>query len=647
MLHQLSIGLSGMKAAQVGLDVSGNNLANANTPGFRRQRLMLSSRDATPWVNLLLGNGVDVDQVRQTRADLIGRQLLDNLGKAAETQAQYDVSTQIESRLNPASGSLGDQFDQFHSAMEAMTAAPYNLALRNQSVQAGLTLTRQVNRIAADLISLDRTIQGRIEDGIEQVNTLADQIRELNSQIKRLENGNSVPNTLIDQRNALAEELAELVHVEVDERTQQVFMGGLVIGTQIPQRIAYDGENVVVEGTDAVIEVGGMIGGLQKASAEILPRARQRLDEFAFQLASSLDSLHYRGVGLGGSLKSVESQRAVEDVTGPLIDSTSPFEVRSGFVYMGVTNEGTGERTLHAISFDPVNESVTDLAAKLNSATGVESSVTDRGKLVIRASSGYGFDFTGRPSTSPDTSGLTGTSTPTLSGRHEGANRNVTFEFLGSGDIGVTPGLQLSVTDSVTGESLGTFDIGQGYAPGDSIELPDGVSFQLSVGTVVAGESFSADLISEADTTGSLVRLGVNTLFEGSNAADITINASLLDDASRLAASLSGEPGDSSNLIDILASRANAFTEGSSETIDDTLFTATGFIGHESNSLATELEGLTLVGDQLFVERESVEGVNPNEELVELMKYQRAFEASARFVTIVNQTLDELFSIAR
>jgi flagellin-like hook-associated protein FlgL len=283
----------------------------------------------------------------------------------------------------------------------------------------------------------------------------------------------------------------------------------------------------------------------------------------------------------------------------------------------------------------------------LTAVSGIQSAVDDGGRLVVRAELGFGFDFTGRPPTSPDVSGLTGTSQPTLSGRYEGSNRNVEFEFLGSGTIGVTPNLRVEARDQVTGESLGVFEIGQGYAPGDLIELPDGIAVALSVGDVVATETFTAPFISTADETGAMLRLGMNTLFSGSNASDLTIHPELLADRSRLAASLSGEPGDSANLIAMTRRRFEPVISGGTETMDDLLFTATATIGHETNALEMEAEGLSLVGEQLFIERESVEGVDPNEEMVEMLKYQRSFEAAARFVSAVNQTLEELMGIIR
>lgn len=647
MLHQLSIGLTGMRAAQIGLDVTGNNLANANTPGYRRQMPMLAERAATPWANLQLGNGVDIQRVRQARAELIGRQLFNNLSEAAQLEAQYDVSSQVEGRLNPASGSISDQFDSFHATLESLAATPFDSSLRATTVQSGLSLTRQVNRVAADLISLERTIDGRVRDAVEQVNTLAEQIAQLNDQIRRQQHSYQEPNTLIDQRNALAQELSKLVNVEVDEHNQQVFMGGMVIGTSTPQKVEYDGENLVIAETDVALQVGGLIGGLQAASQQILPLARQRLDDFAFGIAATTDELHSQGVGLDGHLSSLRSTRQVEDPTAPLAESETPFSLAAGNLYVGVKDLNSGERTLTAVAFDPETQSLEDLAAGLNAVGGVSSFVDDAGRLVVRADSGFGFDFTGRPSSVPDTSGLTGASSPTLSGRYMGENRSVDFEFLGSGDIGVTAGLQVEVKDSATGESLGVFDIGQNYAPGDEIELPDGVSFALSVGNVVSGETFAADLISTADETGSVVRLGLNTLFTGSNAGDLTIHPDLLEDPARLAASLNGEPGDSGNLTAMLGRRFESVQPQSGETIDDLLFTATGAIGHETRALETELEGVSLVGEQLFLERESVEGVDPNEEVVEMLKYQRAFEASARFVSAVNQTLEELMNMLR
>ncbi|MCA9176307.1 MAG: flagellar hook-associated protein FlgK [Planctomycetales bacterium] len=647
MLHQLSIGLSGMRAAQVGLQVTGSNLANANTPGYRRQTPIFAARDASTVRQLELGNGVDVQRVRQARALLVGSQLLANNGDIAKVQAEYDVTSQIEGRLNPTTGSIAEQFDSFQSAIEALAASPHDAALRRTTVQSGLSLTRQLNRTAADLVGMNQTLQARTADAVDQVNTLAEQIASLNAQIQAKQHSPQAPNTLIDQRNRLVDDLSQLIDVQLDENNNQVFIagGGAVIGTRPPVKLGYNGQDVVIADTDIALSPGGQIGGLLSATKQIIPEAQERLDRLATGLSLTFDQLHAQSVGLDGSLQTARSTRSLANPNPPLGAFSSPFPLAAGNLYVGITNNTTGQRTLHSVAFDPATDSLNDLAANLDAVPGLQGDVDDAGRLVLRADSGYGFDFTGRPSTNPDASGLTGTATPSLNGRYEGPNRNVQFEFLGSGDIGVTDGLQVKVTDSSTGESLGVFDIGQGYAPGDEIELPDGVRLQLSVGSVVSGETFNADLVSEGDETGVLTRLGINTLFTGTTAANLTIHPDLVDNPSQLASSSTGEPGDTGSLVAMLQRRSAPAFETGPETIDDLIYNATGAIGHETYSLETELEGLSLVGEQLFAERESVEGVDPNEELVEMLKYQRSFEASARFVTVVNQTLEELMNI--
>jgi flagellar hook-associated protein 1 FlgK len=336
--------------------------------------------------------------------------------------------------------------------------------------------------------------------------------------------------------------------------------------------------------------------------------------------------------------------RSIVDRSQPLAEADLAIPLAGGDIYVGITRLSDGQRTLHRLTVDPHTDSAEDLANALSGISGLSASIDTTGRLRLTAGSGFGFDFTGRPESAPDASGLSGTSRPALSGDYRGLQtRNVEFTFQGTGQIGVTPGLQLIAVDADSGQQLAALDVGQGYAPGDPLEFFEGVSVQLSVGDVVDGESFATTLVADADETDLLAAWGLNSFFTGASAIDLQVRAELIDDPSQLASGRTGQPGDGSNLSSILSGRSDQLVSG--QTIDDLLFEAVGAIGFETSRLTLEADGLSLIGEQLFVERESVEGVDPNEELVEMLKYQSAFQAAARYVAAVDQTLDELFRI--
>lgn len=233
-----------------------------------------------------------------------------------------------------------------------------------------------------------------------------------------------------------------------------------------------------------------------------------------------------------------------------------------------------------------------------------------------------------------------------LTGQYSGpGNEQWTFEPLGNGTIGTTPGLEVAVRDS-TGTIIATLDVGAGYAPGNSIAVADGVSVSFTVGEVRAtdGDAFSTDVIADSDSSDVLTAFGLNSFLTGTDATTIDMRSDIRANPRNFAASATGSVGDGGALLDMIAVQTSDVAEldGTLGEFYGTLVGNVGFqIGSASN--AEEIESFLL--ESLKSQREEVSGVNVDEELVKMIQYEQAYSAAAQFLRVVTQLNDEVLRL--
>lgn len=161
--------------------------------------------------------------------------------------------------------------------------------------------------------------------------------------------------------------------------------------------------------------------------------------------------------------------------------------------------------------------------------------------------------------------------------------------------------------------------------------------------TVPTGSTFAfAD-----DTSGFLAAVGINVFFSGQDAADMDINSALVSNLNLVAAARSGLPGDGSNAtaLELLENNPIAFLSGSS--LNEFYAATVGEMAVNSSAAQSTLDSAVVVFDSLSAQRESISGVNVDEEAVSMIRYQRAFEGVARFMGVVDSMLQTLMSLIR
>jgi flagellar hook-associated protein 1 FlgK len=650
----LTTGLSALRASQTALDTIANNVANANDPNYHRQVTGFASRPGIDQHGLLVGAGVDAVSVRRLRDGGIANAISRNISEQNANASRLDIARQVETVLSPSVGSLNNRLDEFLNELERLTSNPHDTTSRRAVIQSADSLAREFNSASQQLTHVNRQVDSEISAIVAQVNQLAGDVADLNRKISEQELQGKAPNNLLDARDRVLNDLSQLIEARVEQQGaggSVVILGdhGLIGQSYAPIEVVVENGEVFLRqsGDDTALNTrGGKLGGLVSGRNEITGVFQHRIDALAQQLVASINEAHATGVGLSGAFHQLQSTSAVTDASTPLSQVGLPFEAGAGSLFISVLDEATGERTSHEVPIDPGAQSLQDVASLISTIDHLQAIADSQtGKLSILAEPGFAFDFTGTPATQPQSASISGSAEPRFHGVFAGdANEAFSFSIPSPGTVGVTPGLTVEVKNSA-GDLIATLDVGAGYEAGTPLDAIDGVSVSFSTGDFSAGDSFSTTLVAQPDTSGILVALGLNGLFVGHNSSTITVNSAIAGNPDLLATTRTGEAGDISNLESLIAVRNQLRFGESNATASAEMQDLVATTGFEVKQLSQIDSQLSLARENLDVQRNSLSGVDPNEELVRMLQFQRAFQIASRYISTVDQTLADLIAI--
>jgi flagellar hook-associated protein 1 FlgK len=317
-----------------------------------------------------------------------------------------------------------------------------------------------------------------------------------------------------------------------------------------------------------------------------------------------------------------------------------PFATTAGDLYVNVT-DSTGNTIKTKLTISAA-ETLTTLDAQIDGIANLTGSVGG-GILTITAAAGYTFDFSKQLAFSSSTNTIgAGTSTATLSGYYNGSdNDTFTLTATTTGTIG-SGSTAITVTDS-GGATLAVLDVGSSYTAGDVLQISDGVSISFSSGTIGAAPTLSFDVTNDPDTSNVLSALGLNTFFSGKDASTIDVTQYIKDDVSRIAAASSSSPGDNTNALRLAALQDSTSTNNS--TFSEYLHGVVAELGIDVQQKESEKESFSSLLFNLENQRQEISGVSVEEEMINIIRFQQAFQASARYVSVISELGDLLMSI--
>lgn len=311
MRELLEIGKRGMLAGQRSLDVTGQNIANAATPGYSRQRAELAPVDFKR-NGMSIGLGVNVVQVAQLRDTIIDAQIRQKEGEVGEFGEKIKLYEQIEVLLaSGAENDLDKLITKFFNSFSELSNNPESLALRENVLFAAQNVTTRFGELSE---SFDSIKQNLVKDStilIDNINRLTADIARLNVSIAKGAATGQPDNYSIDLRNQRLDELSQLVNVNViydSSGMAEVRMGNiLVVQTDRASVIEpeFDSVNNLfrlrLNNGRTVKGVGGRLGAAMDVYEKILPEFKGKLDTLAENLVQKVNELHVTGFDLNGN----------------------------------------------------------------------------------------------------------------------------------------------------------------------------------------------------------------------------------------------------------------------------------------------------------------------------------------------------------
>eukprot|EP00456_Euglypha_rotunda_P078077 TRINITY_DN744_c0_g1_i1.p1 TRINITY_DN744_c0_g1~~TRINITY_DN744_c0_g1_i1.p1 ORF type:complete len:659 (-),score=183.21 TRINITY_DN744_c0_g1_i1:10964-12940(-) len=653
---EFSIGLSAIQAAQRAMEVTGNNVANASTPGYHRQVVKLAAQAPMELGGQSYGRGVEVADVQRTINGQLEAAITTQTTQNGFVDSMLTSMNQIQSMIPTDASSIANQLGSVFNGLQQVSSQLGNAASRQTVVTQAQSLATQFNTLAGNLDQMRTGMDSSIASSVNSINSMLTQIAGLNSQIARAIDQGVSPNDLLDTRDQLVNNVAQQMPVEIQQGQQQqvtiLRAGTPLIIAGHAQQLSYgldknDVMQVSIAGATKPIPIeSGTLGALLDARNNQLPDFRQRLDDLAQSVSQAFDAIQSTGIGLAGGFTQTTSQRPVTKSDAMLNAAGLAFPPTAGSVFIGVTNTATGQRTMAEIHIDPATQNLKDVAAAIGAANpNIQAFVNDQaGTISLYANPGYKFDFSGGVDATPTTSFSVGTTATATTGGipSDPSNNTYTFTFLSSGTVGVTPGLQARVTDQ-NGTVLGTVDVGQGYEAGQPTAATNGVTLTLSSGDVVAGDSVSTRAVGDPDSAGLLTALGLNTFFSGNDASTIRVSDQLAGNPNLLATSRTGQPGDTTNLQRFVALQDGQLMSNGSQTYTKFFNNIVSDVGSQVSSLTQQSSTNQVLMTRLSDQQASVSGVDMNEEMMQVIKYQQLFQSGAKFISAVNDMYQQLF----
>ncbi len=687
-----NIGKSAINAQQATIATTGNNIANVDTPGYSRQYVQLEDAFSLSYNPGSLGMGVDAVQVLRYFDQFVEVSFLDKSSEAARWEQQEQTLTSVESIFNEANRTgINDALSAFFGAWSDLSVRPDDDATRQNLITLSQNLGMIMNETMDDLDQIREQMDLNIEVDVERVNELLDTIADLNKQITATTiPGVSNPNDLLDKRDTAVRELATYIDITTEythddefvvrtstglplvqgaETSEFQVMGAKAENDLIPNS-DYEGE-VLFQGDDSfeyTVEIltGGTAGAVGDPNN---PTYRVSLDggqtwlknpdgtQQVFQVTDDdgdglVDPVqaHDLKISFSELENFTEGDRfGIVPKSGIYwIDATrGPINMTPQTYFDGTTNEqrlGGGSITAHyAVRDDHIGRYEDEMNAV------AEALIWEVNRL---HSQGEGLDFTNEYNGTERVDYQDVPLGTAQSGMHY-------FDRLAAGSI------TFHTYDATNNAHLEEFTLSFDPATDsledvrDAINDQFGDSMEASIHdgrlTIKSAET-GVDLAVGQDTTGLMAGLGINTFFKGSDATDIAVNEAVSTNLTRVNTGYvngANELNDADNAIandiaELLTKKVDVSTPwrtSGQQSIVESYSTLVSRVGADTRTAQTNAEYNEALATDLSNQQQAVSGVNLDEEMANLIKYQHAYTAAAKLITTADQMLETLLGL--
>ena len=661
----LNIGMSGLSASHASLVTTGNNISNVDTVGYSRQQTVQNSKNSIQYGNVFIGTGTTLADVRRVYNSYLDSQLQTTTSLNSDAQAYLGQATQIDKLLSDSGTGVTKSLQAFFSSLQTLAGNSNDNAARQALLTNAQGLSSRFNAISQQLSQQNSYINDQLGSMADQVNKLASTVAVYNKKIAEVSGSGGTPNELLDQRNETIRQLNELVGTQVTETEGRldIYLGSgqpLVVGDTVNKlRVSPDPADptrsaIIMDRNGSSVDItsvmsGGEMGGLVRYRNEVLTPAVNGLGRIAMvvadqvnkQLGQGLDQNGNFGAALFNNINSAAaiSQRSIANgnnnpASGNLnvtINDTS--KVQASDYQVTITATGYNVRRLSdntdmgnfAFATPPAAQPVIDgFSLSINAGT-----VAAGDSFKITPTRGSAADMatvmtdtktlaTSAPLTSTKASGNDGTgavSQPSL---------KTTLDIY-------DPVQRLEVQSAVKA----SMPVRLTMTSATAYEVFDAKGNSIGTGSIVPGQNNDLNIaVPYTDAGGNAKTFNVGMTVSGSPASGDSFNIAMT----------AADSTDNRNAQALLGLQTKA-TVGASATSPGVSFTdAYGGLVTTVGSLTKQGQLDATATDTIVTSarnaRDSLSGVDLDEEAGNLTKYQQYYTASSQII----KTAQEIFS---
>ena len=658
MASLLSLGARAMFANQAALQTIGQNIANANTPGYSRQSVVLTTSPGQYTGAGFFGKGVDVQTVVRSHNDYLTKEAASSKSTAMADSTRAEQLSRMEKVFPPGTDGLGYAASQFLNAMVDVTSRPNDPSARQVALGRASELAVRFSNAGQQLTDLQAGVVSDLKANVTVVNELAKQIASINDQISKTRGSGHTPNDLLDKRDHMVSQLGEHVAVTTlmaDDDTMGVFIGGgqrLVLGNQSSSlqvsNDAYDPLLAVLSlnegGQNRPLDESVLTGGSMTALLSFQNKDLQDGKNLLGQLAAALGTR-------------VNEQNALGlDLSNPPGKGAQIFNVAAPKVMPAATNlRGAGGAYTNGVQATIVNASQLQASSyKLTSSTPGAYELTRLSDGLVRAVNdgdtidGFKMTFIPGAPVAGESFLIEPVGTAAVEMRRvldDPAGIAAASPLTASASVNNTGTLTIDSIYAVnsqfaTANAPMTLDFG-GPDPANAANVL--YTLTLANGSVLNGVWSPGQAIGNQPAAG--IDLGFELRTNGVPRSgdrvtlDPTVYTSTNNGNAKAFLNIQSEGFIGRQLL-----TGGAITPGS--TINDAYAAAMSEVGARVQS-ANYLSGVsTSVASDAETSRSGQAGVNLDEEASRLMQYQQGYQAAAKVLQTAQSLFDELMRLA-
>lgn len=636
----LNIARTGVLASQSQLGVTSNNIANANTAGYHRQVATQSTLESQRLGNSFYGTGTYVDDVKRIYNDYAARELRIGQTTLSGAEASYGKLSELDQLFSQIGKMVPQSLNSLFTGLNSLADLPADLGIRSSTLNDAKQLANSLNQMQSSLNGQLKQTNDQITGMTKRINEISKELANLNLELMKSPNQDAI---LLDKQDALVQELSQYAQVNVipqDNGAKSIMLGGSVMlvsgeiamtmdtktGNPFPNELqlmsSIGSQSVSADPS----KLGGQLGALFEYRDQTLIPASHELDQLALGIADNFNKMQQQGLDLNGQV----GANIFRDINDPLMSlgRVGGYSNNTGNATLGVNIDDTRLLTggSYELSFTaPASYELRD------TETGVITPLTLNGST-LEGGAGFSINIKAGAMASGDRFAIRPTA---------GAANGITVEMTDpKGIAAASPKITADAANSgntqvkltqITNRSAANFPI-------------TGSELTIQLDTTAIPPTYEA-----FDASGTSLGAAAPYTPPSISAFGFTFEVDSTAAASndRFTFNLAFAEGDNSNAVAMAKLSESKVMNGGKSTLADVFENTKIDIGSKTKAAEVRVGSAEAIYQQAYARVESESGVNLDEEAANLMRFQQAYQASARIMTTAQQIFDTLLTSVR